>query len=83
MAGQLPVVLQLEAAEPAVVDAGITDAESYGYSLAGLLLSIALLLAGVRLPDKALRLAGLVPCTSRRTSIRNLTTRRARRAPPN
>ena len=33
--------------------------EFYGYSLAGLLLSIALLLAGIRLPDKALRIAGL------------------------
>ena len=34
-------------------------AEFYGYSLAGLLLSVALLGAGVRLPDKALRVAGL------------------------
>jgi uncharacterized membrane protein len=33
--------------------------EFYGYSLAGLLLSIALLLSGIRLPDKALRIAGL------------------------
>ncbi|MEA3051874.1 MAG: hypothetical protein QOG72_777 [Sphingomonadales bacterium] len=40
------------------------SAESYGYSLAGLLLSIALLLAGIRLPDKALRLAGLVLLTA-------------------
>jgi uncharacterized membrane protein len=39
------------------------SAESYGYSLAGLLLSIGLLLAGIRLPDKALRLAGLVLLT--------------------
>ena len=38
----------------------IFESESYGYSLAGLLLSIALLLAGMRLPDKAVRLAGLV-----------------------
>ncbi|HEX8225216.1 MAG TPA: DUF2339 domain-containing protein [Allosphingosinicella sp.] len=37
----------------------VPSAESYGYSLAGLLLSIALLRAGIRLPDKALRLAGL------------------------
>jgi uncharacterized membrane protein len=42
----------------------IPSAESYGYSLAGLLLSIALLLAGIRLPDKALRLAGLVLLTA-------------------
>ncbi|HEX2764921.1 MAG TPA: DUF2339 domain-containing protein [Allosphingosinicella sp.] len=34
--------------------------ESYGYSLAGLLLSVALLLTGIRVRDKALRLAGLV-----------------------
>jgi uncharacterized membrane protein len=33
--------------------------EFYGYSLAGLLLSIALLFAGMKLPDKALRIAGL------------------------
>jgi uncharacterized membrane protein len=38
----------------------ISAAESYGYSLAGLLLSVALLISGVRLPDKALRLAGLI-----------------------
>ncbi|MDB5691157.1 MAG: hypothetical protein JWO81_220 [Alphaproteobacteria bacterium] len=43
---------------------GIPETESYGYSLAGLLLSIALLLAGIRLPDKALRLAGLVLLTA-------------------
>jgi uncharacterized membrane protein len=43
---------------------GVPATESYGYSLAGLLLSIALLLAGVRLPDKALRLAGLVLLTA-------------------
>lgn len=43
---------------------GVPAAESYGYSLAGLLLSIALLLAGIRLPDKALRLAGLVLLTA-------------------
>jgi uncharacterized membrane protein len=34
--------------------------ESYGYSLAGLLLSVALLLTGIRVRDKALRVAGLV-----------------------
>ena len=39
-------------------------AEFYGYSLAGLVLSIALLVAGIRLPDKALRLAGLILLTA-------------------
>ena len=39
-------------------------AEFYGYSLAALLLSIGLLLAGIRLPDKALRLAGLILLTA-------------------
>jgi uncharacterized membrane protein len=38
--------------------------ESYGYSLAGLLLSITLLLGGMRLPDKALRVAGLLLLTA-------------------
>jgi uncharacterized membrane protein len=38
--------------------------EFYSYSLAGLLLSIALLLAGIRLPDKALRIAGLALLTA-------------------
>lgn len=42
----------------------LPSAESYGYSLAGLLLSTALLLGGIRLPDKALRLAGLVLLTA-------------------
>ncbi len=37
--------------------------EAYGYSLAFLLLSIGLIVAGMRLPDKALRLAGLVLLT--------------------
>jgi hypothetical protein len=37
----------------------MSKAEFYGYSLAGLLLSIAIMLAGMRLPDKGLRLAGL------------------------
>jgi uncharacterized membrane protein len=39
-------------------------AEAYGYSLAGLIVAIALILAGIRLPDKALRLAGLVLLTA-------------------
>ena len=39
-------------------------AEFYGYSLAGLVLAIGLLVAGIRLPDKALRLAGLILLTA-------------------
>jgi uncharacterized membrane protein len=35
-------------------------AEFYGYSLAGLIVAIGLIVAGIRLPDKALRLAGLL-----------------------
>ncbi|HEY0414679.1 MAG TPA: DUF2339 domain-containing protein [Allosphingosinicella sp.] len=42
----------------------VAATESYGYSLAALLLSLALLLSGVRLPDKALRLAGLILLTA-------------------
>lgn len=42
----------------------ILASESYGYSLAGLLLSVALLLGGIRLPDKALRVAGLALLTA-------------------
>jgi uncharacterized membrane protein len=42
----------------------VSQAESYSYSAAGVLLAIALLLGGVRLPDKALRLAGLVLLTA-------------------
>ena len=38
---------------------GMSSTESYGYSLAGLLLSIALLLGGIRGRDKAVRVAGL------------------------
>ncbi|HEX4736977.1 MAG TPA: DUF2339 domain-containing protein [Allosphingosinicella sp.] len=49
---------------PILSNPGVPAAESYGYSLAGLLLSIALLLGGIRLPDKALRLAGLVLLTA-------------------
>lgn len=41
----------------------IFASESYTYSLAGLLLSVALLLGGIRLPDKALRIAGLALLT--------------------
>jgi uncharacterized membrane protein len=39
-------------------------AEFYGYSLAGLVVAIGLIIAGMRLPDKALRLAGLILLTS-------------------
>jgi uncharacterized membrane protein len=39
-------------------------AESYFYSLAGLLLAIGLIVAGMRLADKALRLAGLLLLTA-------------------
>lgn len=42
----------------------VLESESYVYSLAGLLLSIALLLSGIRLADKALRLAGLILLTA-------------------
>ncbi|HYI03286.1 MAG TPA: DUF2339 domain-containing protein [Reyranella sp.] len=42
----------------------IPRGEFYCYSLAGLLLSIGLLLAGIRLPDKALRAAGLALLTA-------------------
>jgi uncharacterized membrane protein len=49
---------------PILTGAGMSNAEFYSYSLAGLLLSIGLLLAGVRLPDKALRIAGLALLTA-------------------
>ncbi|MDT9601009.1 DUF2339 domain-containing protein [Sphingosinicella rhizophila] len=42
----------------------LSSAESYIYSLAGLILSIGLLLSGIKLPDKALRLAGLILLTA-------------------
>jgi uncharacterized membrane protein len=41
-----------------------TIAEFYFYSLAGLLVAIGLLVAGIRLADKALRLAGLILLTA-------------------
>jgi hypothetical protein len=43
---------------------GMPIAEFYSYSLAGLILAIGLILAGMRLPDRALRLAGLVLLTA-------------------
>ena len=49
---------------PILTGPDLPIAEFYGYSLAGLLLSIGLLVAGVRLPDKALRLAGLLLLTA-------------------
>jgi uncharacterized membrane protein len=49
---------------PILAHPGISATESYGYSLAGLLLSMALLWAGIRLPDKALRIAGLALLTA-------------------
>ncbi|HTU10206.1 MAG TPA: DUF2339 domain-containing protein [Allosphingosinicella sp.] len=42
----------------------VGNAEAYGYSLAFLLLSIAVIVAGVRLADKALRVAGLILLTA-------------------
>jgi uncharacterized membrane protein len=47
-----------------LVSPSVSDTESYSYSAAGVLLAIALLLGGVRLPDKALRLAGLILLTA-------------------
>ncbi|MEA3061508.1 MAG: hypothetical protein QOJ94_1289 [Sphingomonadales bacterium] len=49
---------------PILTGPDVSDAESYSYSAAGVLLAIALLLGGVRLPDKALRLAGLILLTA-------------------
>ncbi|MDQ8755952.1 DUF2339 domain-containing protein [Sphingosinicella sp. LHD-64] len=63
IAGALLMVRQ--AFQGAFLDgASLPIAEFYGYSLAGLVLSIGLLVAGIRLPDKALRLAGLVLLTA-------------------
>jgi uncharacterized membrane protein len=42
----------------------VTRGEAYGYSLAGLLLSIALLVWGLRAGDRALRVAGLALLTA-------------------
>jgi len=44
--------------------ADMPNAEYYSYSLAALLVAIALIGAGIRLPDKALRLAGLLLLTA-------------------
>ena len=48
---------------PILTGSDMPIAEFYSYSLAGLVVSIGLLLAGIRLPDKALRLAGLILLT--------------------
>jgi uncharacterized membrane protein len=48
---------------PILTGAEMPNAEFYSYSLAGILLAIALIGAGIRLPDKALRLAGLLLLT--------------------
>lgn len=63
IAGSLLVVRQVF--QGAFLDGpSLPIAEFYGYSLAGLVLSIGLLVAGIRLPDKALRLAGLLLLTA-------------------
>ena len=49
---------------PILTGPEMPTAEYYTYSLAGLILSIGLLAAGIRLPDKALRLAGLILLTA-------------------
>lgn len=49
---------------PILTGADMPIAEFYTYSLAGLAVSIGLIVAGMRLPDKALRLAGLVLLTA-------------------
>jgi len=49
---------------PILTSADMPIAEFYGYSLAGLAVAIGLIVAGVRLPDKALRLAGLLLLTA-------------------
>jgi hypothetical protein len=49
---------------PILTGPAMPNAEYYSYSLAALLLAIALIGAGIRLPDKALRLAGLLLLTA-------------------
>jgi len=49
---------------PLLDRSAMSSTESYGYSLAGLLLSIALLLGGIRGRDKAIRVAGLALLTA-------------------
>jgi uncharacterized membrane protein len=49
---------------PILTGPDLPIAEFYFYSLAGLMVAIGLLVAGIRLPDKALRLAGLALLTA-------------------
>ena len=49
---------------PILTGAEMPTAETYAYSAAGLLVALGLILAGIRLPDKALRLAGLLLLTA-------------------
>ena len=49
---------------PILTGPPVSAEESYVYSLAGLLLSLGLLLSGVRVADKALRIAGLALLTA-------------------
>ncbi|HYI64507.1 MAG TPA: DUF2339 domain-containing protein [Allosphingosinicella sp.] len=49
---------------PILTGPDVPIAEFYSYSLAGLMVAIGLILAGMRLPDKALRLAGLLLLTA-------------------
>ena len=54
---------------PILTGFDVTTAEAYGYSLAGLIVAIALILAGIRLPDKALRLAAWSPDRDHRQGV--------------
>jgi uncharacterized membrane protein len=49
---------------PILTAPGASIAEFYTYSAAGLALALGLLFAGIRLPDKALRIAGLAALTA-------------------
>jgi len=49
---------------PILTGPDVPTAEFYGYSAAGLAVAIGLIFAGIRLPDKALRLAGLLLLTA-------------------
>ena len=51
-------------ARPILTGPELPIGEMYGYSAAGIIVALGLLLAGVRLPDKALRLAGLILLTA-------------------
>jgi uncharacterized membrane protein len=62
LAGSLLMVRQ-SFQGPLLAEADLPRGEFYGYSLAGLLLAIALLTAGVKRADKPLRFAGLILLT--------------------